>query len=131
MQISRIIVALIAAPLSGSLVYVLLARLDTMSMSHGPQGDDFTTTFIGMAVAAVLFEVFVLLPVAYLLRGRMRFRLAVTTIGVAAWAALTSPGLALLGQNALSVAITTTQLLALGLPVVLVFALLVRSGNVS
>jgi hypothetical protein len=126
MQISRIVVALIVAPLFGSLIYVLLAGLDSMSMSLSPSNNDLLSTFVWMAILAVLFEVFILLPVAYILRARVWFRLSLIGVGVIFWLALTASGLLLMGQNPLSIAITSVQLLALGVPVVFAFTLLVH-----
>jgi hypothetical protein len=128
MQPGRIVAALTAAPLVGALIYVAVAGVDSSRFSHGPTKDDVLSTFIGMAVVAVLFEVFVLLPVAVLLRGRVRFELRLAAIGIIAWVALVAGGLALMGQNAISVAITSAQLLTLGVPVVLLFVALIRKG---
>jgi hypothetical protein len=128
MQISRIVIALIVAPLFGSLIYMILAGLDSMSFSRIPPHDDLLSTFVGMAILAVLFEVFILLPVAYLLRARVSFRLNLIIVGVPCWLALTAVGLALMGLNPLNIAITSAQLLALGVPVVFAFALLVHKA---
>jgi len=129
MQPGRILAALIATPLVGALAYVVVGVIDSSRFSHGgPTRDDVLSTFIGMAVVAVIFEVFVLLPVAVFLRGGVRFELRLAAIGIIAWVGIVAGGLALLGQNPISVAITTAQLLAAGVPVVLLFVVLIRRG---
>jgi hypothetical protein len=115
------------APLVGALAYVVVGLL-TAQGPLGPTKDDVRTTFIAMAMVGVVFEVFVLLPLAVLLRGTVRYELRLAAIGIIAWVGLAAGGLALLGQNPISVAITTVQLLPMGLPVVLLFVALIRKG---
>jgi hypothetical protein len=127
MQPGRVVAALTVAPLVGALAYVVVGLL-TAHGPFGPTNDDVRSTFIAMAVLGVVFEVFVLLPLAVLLRGTVRFELKLAAIGIIAWVGLVASGLALMGQNPMSVAITTVQLLPMGLPVVLLFVALIRKG---
>lgn len=123
----RILAALLAAPLVGSLLYLVAIIMPFPSSSIS--GDDLKSTFVFMAVVAVLFEVCVLLPIAVFLQRRERFTLLLMGIGVVAWLVLVASGLALSGSNALTVAISSAQLLVLGVPVVLTFAAIVRVRN--
>jgi hypothetical protein len=128
MQLSRVVVALIVAPLVGALAYVALGAVQYSGFAYQLAGSDIVTTFVGMAVVGVAFEVFFLLPAAVVLRHRERFVLNVAAVGIVAWFGLMAGGLALIGQNALSIAITSAQLLALGIPLVLAFVVLARKG---
>jgi hypothetical protein len=126
MRPTRIVAALIAAPLLGAVTYIAVAGVDGSRMSFGPSKNDVVATFIGLVVVAVLFEVFVLLPAAVLIRKSVRFEVWLCLIGIIAWLGLVAGGFLLLGQGAGSVAILSVQFLSLGAPLLLLFVVLIR-----
>jgi len=128
MKPARVVFALIAAPLVGALFYTAAVGIDGIRFSGDRSGNELLTTFLGMAVLALVFEMVVLFPAAVFLRGRQRFAVNLLVVGVLTWLALVAVCLVALGLNALSVAITSAQLLLLGVPVVLTFVGLVRKG---
>ena len=134
----RTFVALIIAPVIGGLAYVLAASLTFGSafFAHAPAlggppvaDNGFFSAFLAAVVVAVVFEVLLLLPSAYLLRRHARFVLNIAVFGTACWIVLSAGWFVVIfGQDALSAAINCTQLLALGVPLVLAFATIARKG---
>jgi len=128
MQPGRIVTALIAAPIIAAAIYVPADVIQASAFPHGPTHDDLVSVFIGAAILALVFELLILLPAALLLRRQQRFAPYLAATGIVSWLVLTAGGLAAMGRGASSVAATTAQFLALGVPLVLVFTLVLSRG---
>jgi len=128
MRISRVAAALIAAPIIGGATYVLVLAQQSKPWPRGPRQEDLFTTFLGSSVAALLFAVVVLLPLAVLVRRNGNFRLMVSTAGIVAWFGVTVAAFVLMGEGPSIAAFTGIQLLVLGGPLVVVFAAILGKG---
>ena len=128
MQPRRFVAALIAAPIVAAAIYVPVDAIQASAVAHGANHDDPVSVFIGAAVLALVFELVILLPAALLLRRNPRFAPYLAATGIVSWLVLTAGGLAAMGRGASAIAATTAQFLAVGVPLVLVFTLVLSRG---
>ena len=127
MQISpRTVLALIVSPLIGGVIYGYAVVTQTAAAAS-PTPPEFWTNFAFAAVASLVFEVVVLLPVSLLLRRHRLASAYSAGVGAAAWFGLSVAGFLALGQGWSSATATAVQMLVLGLPVVASFVLLAGS----
>ena len=124
----RTIIALLLAPIVAGATYAssVMSNLAHIPASHRP---DPWVQFVPGVLGAVLFELFVLLPLLYLLQRTHRSnRLLFICLGTVCWFIVSFALLSLTRMEWRDLLATTLIFLIPGVTVVLVFGLIVRHG---
>jgi hypothetical protein len=125
----RSVIAVVAAPLCAALAYVILVVATVPDLAHPDAPRPLLLAISSVAVTG-LFELLVLVPLWYGLRGETRAaRAALCTLGIAAWFLVAVALGSVLGHGSAAALRFGASLLFPGIVVAAVFAVLMPARH--